>query len=259
MKAADDNLSIAFLTGTDKSALLDALLDAGHEVRTVILPHACAREDRLAPVIEVARRQGIPVDRPRRSGLEAAIRQSAPGVLLSAGYPYLLTAEQLKVARFNVNIHPTLLPKYRGPATAWHVIAHGESESGVTAHLIDSGMDSGPILVQRRVALTRFDTVRSLMRKTSALEPEVTLAALALLRKGEVAPPAQDQSEASSYSEYRSPEDSRIDPHRPLIDLYDFIRACDPERFPAFFEIDGERVTVRLSRPHKPSSEQDTI
>ena len=118
---------IAFMTGTDKAALLRSLIDDGELLAGVVLPFSSRREERLAPLIDAAVEANLEVLRPKRSDLTRVLTALEPDILLSAGYPYLLSSEQLAIARVNVNVHPTLLPKYRGPATAWHVIANGET------------------------------------------------------------------------------------------------------------------------------------
>lgn len=252
------DLSIAFLTGTDKSFLLKSLVEDALDVRIVILPASSQREDRLIPVIETAAALGIPVLRPRRADLATTLLSAACNTLLSAGYPFLLNAEQLGVCRHNINVHPTLLPRYRGAATGWHVLAAGEKEGGVTVHYIDVGADTGPILAQSRVALTPFDTLRSQTRKINAVEPEAVRLAFGRVRACDQGDP-QPEELASTFTERRTSEDSKIDPDRSLRELYNFIRACDPDRFPAFFEVEGQKVGIRLFRLDRPAEESDMI
>jgi methionyl-tRNA formyltransferase len=251
-------LSIAFLTGTDKSFLLKSLVESGLSVRALILPATSQREDRLMPVMALAAKLGIPALRPRRADLAAALRRVACDTLLSAGYPFLLDAEQLGVCSYNINIHPALLPRYRGAATGWHVLAYGEKEAGVTVHFIDAGADTGPILAQIRMPLSPFDTLISQTRKINALEPEAVQRALARVCAGDRGD-HQAEALATTFTERRTPEDSRIDPDRSLRDLYNFIRACDPERFPAYFEVEGQKVGIKLFRLDRPAGEEDMI
>jgi methionyl-tRNA formyltransferase/UDP-4-amino-4-deoxy-L-arabinose formyltransferase/UDP-glucuronic acid dehydrogenase (UDP-4-keto-hexauronic acid decarboxylating) len=252
------DLSIAFLTGTDKSFLLQSLVNDGLSVHVVILPVSSQREERLVPVIAAARKFGISVLRPRRVELAAALRSASCNTLLSAGYPFLLDAEQLGIAANNINVHPTLLPRFRGAATGWHVLAFGEKECGATVHRIDLGTDTGPILAQIRVPLTPFDTLGSQSRKINAVEPEAVRRAIVRLCAGD---PGDRQPEEAAivFNERRTAEDSRIDPNRSINELYNFIRACDPDRFPAFFEVEGQRVGIKLFRLNRPTGEEDMI
>jgi methionyl-tRNA formyltransferase len=119
-------------------------------------------------------------------------------------------------------------------------------------------MDRGPIVAQSRVALTRFDTLRSMQRKVYAAEPDLVLEALERLAQGEPLV-EQIEAEATEYPGRRTPEDSKIDPTRSIEELFDFIRACDPVEFPAFFYLEGQKVCVKLWRPDKPEDEEDTV
>lgn len=248
---------ILFLTGVDKSGLL-AQLAAREEVIGVVLPFKSDREDRLMPVIQAAEANKVPVHRPKRAELSQNMVSLRPDILISAGYPYLLTAADLSVARINLNIHPSLLPKYRGKMSGWFIIANGEKETGATVHFMAPEMDRGNILAQKSFALSPFDTLASVARKTAALEPELLFDSLDRVRRGERGA-AQDENRQTTYLENRTPEDSRIDPSKSLLESYDFIRACDPQRFPAFFEIAGQRVGVKLFRLDKPAGEEDLL
>jgi len=252
-------LDSVFLTGDDKSILLKRMTDSGVRICSVILPYRAKNEIRLEPMLKAAKRLSIPIFRPRRTELSATLKKLRPIVLFSAGYPYLLDTEALSVAQFNLNLHPTILPKYRGPATSWHIIANGENESGVTVHFMDESMDGGPIVCQIRVPVTPFDTTASLQRKTREIEPEAALVAFDMLKTGKIKGRTQNSDEATIFPEFRKPEDSQIDPDCSLIELFNFVRACDPKRFPAFFEHQGEKVGIKLFRLDKPVDEEDLI
>lgn len=247
-RKTDDRMRIVLLTNRDKMRLIKNLLNANEKIIAVILPAVSKRDSELKPVVDLAAKEGIPVFRLKRRELGRRLRSLSPDVLLSVAYPYLLTSEQLRVAQYSINVHPALLPKYRGPATAWHIIANGERETGVTVHSIDEGMDTGPILVQLKTRLSIFDTLKSAMRKALNLEPRAVKMALKALRKGRLKFLAQDEKLATTFPGIRTPEDSKIDPRRSVLELYNFIRACDPKRFPAFFELQGEKIGIRFLR-----------
>ncbi|MFO1531897.1 MAG: formyltransferase family protein [Kiritimatiellia bacterium] len=251
--------SILILAGLDKSRVLEALLEDGEDVIGLVIPDRANTDARLGGMPALAAARSVPVHRVKHRGLRELLNRLQPDILLSLGYPSLLGPELLGIAGWNLNVHPTLLPKYRGPATAWHVLAAGEKRSGVTVHHIDAGMDTGPVLAQLECDLGPFDTLRSLKRKTDALEPPAVRAALVRLRSGDPGGDPQNEAEASTFRESRTPDDSRVDPSRSLLELYDFIRACDPDRFPAFFEVEGQRVGIRLFRPVKPPREEDLL
>ncbi|EMN01213.1 formyl transferase domain protein [Leptospira noguchii str. 1993005606] len=251
--------SIILLVGGEKSSILTALLAEEENVIAVLLPHSNSREEKYYKIQNICKLAGIPIYRPKKKELADLLKELTPQLLISAGYPYLLAPEHLALSKININIHPTLLPEYRGPATAWYVIADGKTESGVTVHYIDKGMDTGDIIYQQKVQLTNFDTVNSLMRKTSMIEAETLTISLKKMRNPGFEAIKQDETKASKYVGFRKPEDSLVDDSKSLKELYNFIRACDPDRFPAYMIKDGEKVGIKLFRLNKPTSEGDFL
>ena len=152
-------------------------------------------------------------------------------------------------------MHPTLLPRFRGPTTLAYVILNGQKETGSTVHIIDEGMDTGPIVLQRSVEITPFDTLRSLQRKVYSIEPDLLIDALRLMDSPDFTPQAQDEKQATVFLKKRTPADSEINPEKSLLDLYDEIRACAPEDFPAFFFVKGQKVCVQFWWPDLDSNE----
>jgi methionyl-tRNA formyltransferase len=157
-----------------------------------------------------------------------------------------------------LNIHPTLLPKYRGPTTGAYILINNESESGSTIHFLEEEADKGDIVLQSRVVLNPFDTPRSLQRKVYETEPSLIIDALHNLDLGAI-PYQQDEGIATSYPKKRKPEDSKIDPTKSLLDLFNEIRACDPLDYPAYFEYLGQKVCIKLWRPEKSEEQNDEI
>jgi len=184
------------------------------------------------------------------------LNRERPDVVISIGWQHLFSDEILNGPWLLLNSHPTVLPAYRGPNPWANMIENDERAAGVTVHKIDSGMDSGPILHQEIVPLTKFDTYLSLRKKILELEPGVIEHALTKLRNGNASFVTQDATRASTYPR-RKPGDSEIDPSLPLIDLFDRIRACDPDRFPAYFFVEGQKVCIRMWRPDRPEGEPE--
>jgi methionyl-tRNA formyltransferase len=180
------------------------------------------------------------------------------GLFLSSGFPRLFKPDFVARLPLMVNIHPSLLPKYRGRSTIVWAIVAGDVECGLTAHLIDEGVDTGPILAQKRLPLSIFDTPRSLLRKLFSAEPLFIKDVLIDLSRGTLTPRPQPGRNEPLLPN-RKPEHSRIDPNRPLRELYNTIRAGDPDRFPAHFILDGQKVCVRVWRPDKPGDEADMV
>lgn len=232
------------------------LASSGRKIRAVIVPRT--RSPELARSIDEISRLGLTVIETAKGDVDAALLPFAGLPVLSVGFPYFLSPQVLTRHQVRVNIHPALLPAYRGPTAGYYVVANNERESGSTVHRIDPGMDDGPIVAQRRFPIGRFDTARSVQRKAYAIEPDLLIEAIEKLERG-VDPQPQDESKASYYPKKRTPADSEIDPSKSILELYDSIRACDPNAYPAFFFVDGQKVCVRLWRPDRPSDDQEDM
>lgn len=243
---------LALFGGWSREGVLLHLQELGYTIETVLVP--AKPSEKLARSIGALEEAGLAVVPCARADLATVLPRFAGRTLLSVGFPYLIPGALLADFPIRLNVHPTRLPRYRGPTTAAHILLNNESASGSTVHVLTEGTDDGPIIAQSHVPLTRFDTLRSLQRKVYASEPALVAEALARLEAGE-APRPQDESAATSYPRKRRPEDSQIDPARPLVELIDAIRACDPEDFPAFFHLEGQKVCVRLWRPERPADD----
>ena len=174
------------------------------------------------------------------------------------GFPYVVPREIYERHRIALNIHPTLLPKYRGPTSGAYILINNEGKSGSTVHLFDEVADKGGIIIQKSVSLSRFDTLKSMQRKVYALEPDLIIDAIRLLDAG-VRPTPQDEASASTFPRRRTPADSEIDPNRSMLELYDHIRACDVSDFPAFFYLNGEKVCISLWREKRAVGNEDEL
>ncbi len=243
-------MNVVFLIGSGlRRAAIVASQRAGFHVQALLTP-ASKRFDGLRQVLE-QEHPGVPVRAVGKAEVGRVLDELEPGASLCIGWPYLF-APELVNSRQLLNAHPTLLPAYRGPNAWAHIIENDEREAGCTVHLIDEGMDTGPILHQRSLPLTPFDTYRSLRAQLLELEPVTIVEALEALRSGSATFQPQDESKASIYRDKRGPEDSVLDPSRPLAELVDSIRACDPDGFPAFIMHKGEKVCIRMWRPDPP-------
>ncbi len=193
-----------------------------------------------------------------RSNLANVLKPFEGTALLSIGFPYLIPTELLNLFQPAINLHPTLLPRYRGPTSGAYILLNNEHESGSTVHYMTEQMDRGDIVIQSNVALTPFDTIRSLQRKVYAREPDLIINALVALENENKFLP-QDESLASEFTKKRTPLDSELDPTKPLIDLVNEIRACDPNEFPAFFMYHGKKVGINLRRIDRADISDDEI
>lgn len=237
---------VVLFGGAGRESSIIKMVQAGVKVSKVVVPKQ--RNDKLNTSIERLVENDLEIMEVERNSLVYRLAPLAGAGLLSIGFPYVLTSQILSSFQPAINLHPTLLPKYRGPTTAAYVLINNEAVSGSTVHFMTEEVDRGPIICQSEVIVDAFDTVRSLQRRVYESEPMLLLGALEMLNSGATGVP-QDEQLASYFPKKRSPADSEIDPKLPLIDLIHSIRACDPDEFPAFFIYRGEKVCIKLWRP----------
>jgi methionyl-tRNA formyltransferase len=236
---------IILFGGAGREACVERMIAEGVDVQAILVP--VRRADKLESSIAKLKLLHPAVIEVEKTEVASALERFSGKALLSIGFPYLLSGTLLGLFQPAINLHPTLLPRYRGPTTGAYILLNDERESGSTMHFMTEQMDKGGIILQSRVDLSPFDTIRSLQRKVYAVEPELVIDALGRLENGaEVLP--QDETKASEFPKKRTPADSELDPTRSLIDLVNHIRACDPTEFPAFFMYHGQRVNVFIQR-----------
>lgn len=225
----------------------------------VVVPKSPKFLSATREVAELAQQHQIEVLRVSTSDWsQIADLNVANSILLSARFPLKIPRLVFGRYLFALNIHPTLLPKYRGRYLEPILIA-GDNESGVTLHLIDNEYDTGAIVHQVRFPVGCFDTVNSLLRKASAMESSLVLKGLALLFDSTFKPTPQNETEASSYFEKRTPDDSFIPCTASLLEALKVVRASNSVTHPAFTLIDGEKVIIEMRRPNKPQDEIDCV
>jgi methionyl-tRNA formyltransferase len=252
-------MKVLFMSGGAREKALEYLLEKKVPVKAVVTPHLTTRNDRFKGVIWTAVSHGIPVIPVTKQNLAQSLQGISYDTIISCGFPYILDEEILASARYAINVHPTLLPAYRGYRSGPYILINGERQSGVTVHFLTTGMDQGSIIAQKAFDISPFDTTKSLFRKCREIEPALLYSVVEGLIAGRCDAHPQKEEQASVYSHVRTPEDSHIDWNRPLKDLYNEIRACDPEDYPAYFFVNGQQVCIKLWRPEKPKDEGDMI
>lgn len=171
-------------------------------------------------------------------------------LLLSVGYPKILPPPVLKAApRGGLNVHPSLLPRYRGPSPVFWQVALAETRSGVTIHRLSAGIDEGPILSQVETGIGAEETTGALFLRLARLAAPLVLETVGRLEADPLAEHAQDPAMASLQRRFRD-EDSVIDWSRPAEDLVRLVRACNP--FPGSRAIlaNGEQVRIWRACAH---------
>lgn len=252
-------MKLFYLSSGPRESILKRIVNDGHTVLGVITTDP-VQWPKVQPTIELAHRLGIPHQVISRSDLHTPPAALSGQICFSSGFGLILPRTFLDHVSVCLNVHGALLPKYRGNGTLNWALVNGERKSGVTVHVIDAGIDTGPIVLQRAFSLSPFETAVSLCRKTREFEPDVVSDALRLFEREGVRC-LKSQADEPQFVPYpdRCPEHSRIDPTRSLLDLVNEIRASDPDHFPAYFMHFGEKVCVKLWRPDRPEGEKDLL
>ena len=200
------------------------------------------------PIKVLAEELGLPVFQPERINREVErIRALQPDVLVVAAYGQILSKALLDVPRLgSVNLHASLLPKYRGAAPIQWALLSGETVTGVTTFLMDEGLDTGPILLQREVPIDEDDTAGTLEAKLAEIGAELMLETLRGLAQGTLTPKPQDDSQAT-YAPKIKKEQSKIDWTKSARELFNLIRAMEPSPG-AYTFYRGRRLKVRWGR-----------
>jgi methionyl-tRNA formyltransferase len=245
------SLRLAFMGTPDFSVpALAALIEAGHEIAAVYCqpPRPAGRGQKLtpSPVHAYAEAHGIEVRTPKSlRNAEAQADFAALGLdcAVVVAYGLILPKPILEAPRLGcVNIHASLLPRWRGAAPIQRAIQAGDTESGVTIMRMDEGLDTGPMLLRESLPITPETTGQSLHDALSALGARMIVEALAGLAEGTLK--AVPQPEAGvTYAAKLSKEEALLDWSRPAVALERQIRAFDP--WPGcFFLHKGERLKV---------------
>ena len=238
---------------------LEALLDAGHEVAAVVTQpdREKGRGRALAPppVKPAAEARGLRVLQPRRvrePEALAALRALAPEVQVVVAYGQILPRAVIDAApRGTVNVHGSLLPRYRGAAPIQWAIANGEGETGVTTMLIDEGLDTGPILLARRTPIGAEETAPELEARLAVLGASLLVETLDGLLRGTLTARAQDDSKAT-LARILKKEDGQVDWTRPAAEIAARARGFHP--WPgAVTRLEGRELKLLRVRPEAPA------
>ena len=244
-------MKIVFM-GTPVYALacLKGLYEGGHEVLAVLTqpdkPQGRKQELVPSPVKAFAIEKGLAIYQPKRAKSKdcyAYLQGLATDVYVVAAYGQILPQRLLDIAPLGaVNVHASLLPKYRGASPIQQAILNGDSETGITIMQMDEGIDTGDILMTQAVAIDDDDTGGSLHDKLVKVAPPLLLRALAAIEDGSIRPMKQDDA-LSSYAPILKRDMGKIDWNRPALDILNLIRGFNP--YPgAYMELAGRRVKV---------------
>lgn len=256
-------MKIVFMGTPDFAAgALQALLEAGHEITAVVTqpdkPKGRSGEPVASPVKRCAEKAGIPVLQPRKVKAPEAVaelKKYPADVYIVAAFGQILSREVLDIPRLGcLNIHASLLPRYRGASPIQHAIIDGEKETGVTIQQMDTGIDTGDMLYKKSIPIADDDNYETLHDKLMALGGEAVTEALSLLVQGKLTPEKQ-QDELSCYASLIEKSFGKIDFARPAAELDRLIRGLTP--WPsAFTDYRGKQLKIWRAVP---SQEENTL
>lgn len=230
---------------------LEALRSAGHSIELVLCqpdrPSGRGLTLAVPPVKQAAIESGIPVMQPEKIRknpvLQARLEAIHPDAIIVVAYGRLIPPWMLDLPRYgNLNLHGSLLPKYRGAAPIQWAVANGESATGVTTMRLDEGMDTGDMLLRREVPVGPTDTAEDIFPRLAEIGAPLMVETLAGLDAGSITPQKQDNSLAS-YAPMLTRDDGKIDPTRPAQSIYDRWRGFQP--WPgAWTTVRGKKLTL---------------
>ncbi len=183
------------------------------------------------PVKKAALARKLPVVQPvslKKAEVVAQLADFHPDVIVVAALGQILPQSVLDIPRYGcINIHPSLLPRFRGASPVAAAILAGDEFTGVSIMLMDSGLDTGPILAQATIALSPRDTTGSLTDKLSIVAARLLQEVLVRWSRGEITPQPQNEAEAT-YSGLITKEEGEIDWHLSAVDIWRRVRAFQP-------------------------------
>jgi len=184
-----------------------------------------------SPVKEAALAAGLHVYQPETIKSESAqefLKRVAPDAVVIIAYGQIIPARLLSLPRLGwINLHASLLPRYRGAAPIHWAIANGETTTGLTTMQIDAGMDTGPTLLQQELEIGPDETSPELAARMSEIGAGLIVDSLLRLDRGEISPRLQD-SEKATYAPILKKEDGRIDWTRTALQIYNHMRGFAP-------------------------------
>jgi len=223
--------------GTPEFAVpsLRALIESADDVIAVVAqpdkPKGRGRKLTPPPTKVLGEEYNIPVLQPERIRAQEfleELKELNPDLICVTAYGKILPKDLLELPQYGcINVHASLLPKYRGAAPITWTIVRGEGETGVTTILMDEGMDTGSILLKREIQIQDEDDAGSLFAKLSTIGGELLLETIGQLKEGGLNPIQQDESQAS-YAPMLKKSDGEINWEKSALEIWNFIRGMNP-------------------------------
>jgi methionyl-tRNA formyltransferase len=254
-------------TGPFAVPTLKALAASPHEVAHVITRPPRGRATEASPMKQAAEALGLPVWSPESANLpesHSRLSSLAPDLLVVCDYGEILKSDTLATARLGgINLHGSLLPKYRGAAPVQSAILHGDAETGNSVIQMTPGLDAGPCLGQQRTPIDPDEDAAALEDRLAQMGAELVLSVVEQLANGTTEPIAQDATAASKAPRFKK-EQGAIDWSRTAIEIKNLVRAVRPwPRAYTFWHREGasllrlniDRVQARAALAAREASE----
>jgi methionyl-tRNA formyltransferase len=215
---------------------LEKLVNAGFPVSLVVTqpdkPRGRGMEVALSPVKHRALELGLPVIQPERIknnvGFRTQLSALEPQTIIVVGYGRLIPPWMIDLPPLgNLNLHASILPKYRGAAPIQWALANGETQTGVTTMRIDAGLDTGDILLQKEISIAPSDTAETLAPRLAAVGADLMVETLRGLQARTIHPRPQDHAKATMAPILKK-EDGQIDFRRPAAEILNRLRGFQP-------------------------------
>ena len=235
---------------------LEKLVEVGFNVRLVVTqpdrPRGRGMELTPSPVKQIALKFALPVVQPDKiknnEEFRAQLADTKPDAIIVVGYGRIIPQWMIDLPPLgNLNVHASLLPKYRGAAPIQWAITRGETVTGVTTMRIDAGLDTGDILLQREYPVHAEDTAETIAPQLAVIGAELMAETLAGLQAGTIRGRAQDHAQAT-LAPFLKKEDGRIDFRCPAVEIWNRLRGFQP--WPgAFTTFRGKKLHIWRARP----------
>jgi methionyl-tRNA formyltransferase len=244
--------------GTPQFAVpsLEKLVAAGFDVKLVVTqpdrPQGRGMELAAPPVKQTAMKFGLPVIQPEKIKTNEPFKNQLSGIALDAiivvGYGRIIPPWMLQLPRFgNINVHGSLLPKYRGAAPVQWAIANGDIVTGVTTMRLDEGLDTGDILLQREIPISVEDTAVTVAPRLAALGADLLIETLHGLEQGSITPVKQDNARAT-LAPILKKEDGLVDFNKTATEIFNRLRGFQP--WPGAYTLfRGKTLKIVAARP----------
>jgi methionyl-tRNA formyltransferase len=221
----------AFAVPSLRALLADWYFQVAAVVTQPDRPRGRGKKTASSPVKDAALEAGVPVYQPEKIKSESSLdyfKRLMPDVVVIIAYGQIIPASLIAIPRLGwINLHGSLLPKYRGAAPINWAIINGEKVTGLTTMQIDPGLDTGPMLLKYQTGIGPDETALDLYAQLAEAGAPLIVETLKKLDRGEIAPTPQDNSQASLAPPLKK-EDGRIDWFLPAPKIYDRIRGLQP-------------------------------